>query len=97
MGVGASSRDHYARAVKALQPVKKIPGKEADTRLFAAHLRVKYIRLPAFLDELKRGGFWEGYNYSFFYKSLANIRPQVQARTSDTDRVVQLFYYYSSP
>lgn len=57
MGDGASSRNHYQRAVERLKPLKQIKGKEQDMRIFAAELRKKYNRLPAFLDELKRGGF----------------------------------------
>lgn len=57
MGNSASSRNHYQRAVERMKPLKQIKGKEQDIRIFAAELRKKYNRLPAFLDELKRGGF----------------------------------------
>jgi hypothetical protein len=58
MGKGAAtSRSQYQSAVEILKPVKKIKGKEAEIRAFAAELRKMYVRLPAFLDELKRGGF----------------------------------------
>ena len=57
MGNGASGRDHYKQAVEMLKPVKNIKNKENDIKVFANQLRSKYNRLPAFLDELKRGGF----------------------------------------
>jgi SWIM zinc finger len=57
MGNSASSRSHYQRAVEKLKPLREIKGKEQDIKVFAADLRRKYNRLPAFLDELKRGGF----------------------------------------
>ena len=57
MGKGASGRDHYKNVVSMLKPVKEINGKEQDVKAFAAELRKMYVRLPAFLDELKRGGF----------------------------------------
>jgi hypothetical protein len=57
MGKGAQGRDHYQRAVAMLKPVKNIKGKETEIKLFAAELRGKFRNLPAFLDELKRGGF----------------------------------------
>ncbi len=57
MGKNPSGRDHYQRAVAQLKPVKKINGKEQDIKVFAAELRKMYARLPAFLDELKKGGF----------------------------------------
>jgi hypothetical protein len=58
MGKGAAtSRSQYQSAVEILKPVKKIKGKEAEIKAFAAELRKMYVRLPAFLDELKRGGF----------------------------------------
>ena len=57
MGNNASSRGHYQSIVSQLQPMKQIKGKEEDLKVFARELRAKYGRLPAFLDELKRGGF----------------------------------------
>jgi hypothetical protein len=57
MNLSASDRSHYKSAVQMLKPVKEIKGKEQDIRAFAAELRMKYNRLPAFLDELKKGGF----------------------------------------
>ena len=57
MGKNASGRDHYQRAVEKMKPLKTIKGKEQDIRIFAAELRKMYNRLPAFLDELKKGGF----------------------------------------
>jgi hypothetical protein len=57
MGKGSQGRDHYQRAVVMLKPVKNIKGKEAEIKLFAAELRGKFRNLPAFLDELKTGGF----------------------------------------
>ena len=57
MGNYASSRGHYQSIVSQLQPMKQIKGKEEDLKVFARELRAKYGRLPAFLDELKRGGF----------------------------------------
>jgi hypothetical protein len=55
--VAATSRSQYQNAVEMLKPVKEIKGKEAEIKVFAAELRKMYVRLPAFLDELKRGGF----------------------------------------
>jgi hypothetical protein len=57
MGNGGQGRDHYKQAVEMLKPVKNIKNKENDIKIFANQLRSKYNRLPAFLDELKRGGF----------------------------------------
>ncbi len=57
MGNSASSRSHYQQAVSMLKPLKDIKGKEQSIKSFATELRQKYIRLPAFLDELKKGGF----------------------------------------
>lgn len=57
MGDNASGREHYRRIVSELQPMKQIKGKEEDLKAFIRELRAKYGRLPAFLDELKRGGF----------------------------------------
>jgi hypothetical protein len=58
MGKGAAtSRSQYQSAVEILKPVKKSKGKEAEIKAFAAELRKMYVRLPAFLDELKKGGF----------------------------------------
>jgi SWIM zinc finger len=58
MGKGAaSSRSQYQSAVAILKPVKEIKGKEQEIKAFAAELRKMYNRLPAFLDELKKGGF----------------------------------------
>jgi hypothetical protein len=57
MGNGGQGRDHYKQAVEMLKPVKNIKNKENDIKVFANQLRSKYNRLPAFLDELKRGGF----------------------------------------
>lgn len=57
MGNAASSRDHYQTVVSELKPMKQIKGKTNDLKDFVLELRKKYTRLPAFLDELKRGGF----------------------------------------
>lgn len=57
MGNSASSRSHYQQAVSMLKPLKNIKGKEQGIKAFATELRQKYNRLPAFLDELKKGGF----------------------------------------
>jgi SWIM zinc finger len=57
MGKNPSGRGQYQSAVSILQPVKEIKGKEQDIKAFAAELRKMYTRLPAFLDELKKGGF----------------------------------------
>jgi hypothetical protein len=40
-----------------LKSLKNIEGKEQGIKAFATELRQKYNRLPAFLDELKKGGF----------------------------------------
>ena len=57
MGNSASSRSHYQQAISMLKPLKNIKGKEQSIKAFATELRQKYNRLPAFLDELKKGGF----------------------------------------
>jgi hypothetical protein len=58
MGKGAAtSRSQYQNAVAILKPVKDIKGKEAEIKVFSSELRKIYNRLPAFLDELKKGGF----------------------------------------
>ena len=57
MGKSASSREHYKSAVDILKPVKKMKGKEQAIKDFATELRRKFNRYPAFIDELKRGGF----------------------------------------
>jgi hypothetical protein len=58
MGKGAATiRSQYQNAVAILKPVKEIKGKEQEIKAFAAELRKMYNRLPAFLDELKKGGF----------------------------------------
>lgn len=57
MGKNPSGRSQYQSAVAILKPVKEIKGKEQDIKAFAAELRKMYNRLPAFLDELKKGGF----------------------------------------
>ena len=57
MGKNASGRGHYQSIVSELQPMKQIKGKTEELKAFAQELRAKYGRLPAFIDELKRGGF----------------------------------------
>jgi predicted nucleic acid-binding Zn finger protein len=57
MGKGGQGRDHYQQAIAMLKPVKNIKGKEAEIKVLAAELRGKFRHLPAFLDELKKGGF----------------------------------------
>ena len=57
MGNNPSGRSHYQNIVSELQPMKLIKGKAEELKAFARELRAKYGRLPAFLDELKRGGF----------------------------------------
>ncbi len=57
MGTGASSREHYKNAVEILKPVRKMKGKELEIKAFVVELKKKFNRYPAFIDELKRGGF----------------------------------------
>jgi hypothetical protein len=57
MGNEASSRNHYQTAVSKVYLLKEIEGKKDDLTFFVAELRKKFNRLPAFLDELKKGGF----------------------------------------
>ena len=57
MGKSASSRDHYKNAIDILKPVKKMTGKEQEIKAFVVELKKKFNRYPAFIDELKRGGF----------------------------------------
>lgn len=57
MGKSASTRDHYKNAVEILKPVRKMTGKEQEVKAFTVELRKKFHRYPAFIDELKRGGF----------------------------------------
>lgn len=57
MGNSASSRDHYKNAIEILKPVRKMTGKEQEVKAFVVELKKKFNRLPAFIDELKRGGF----------------------------------------
>ncbi len=57
MGKNASTRDHYKNAIEILKPVRKMKGKEQEVKAFVVELKKKFNRLPAFIDELKRGGF----------------------------------------
>lgn len=57
MGKSASSRDHYKNAIEILKPVRKMTGKEQEVKAFTVELKKKFHRYPAFIDELKRGGF----------------------------------------
>jgi hypothetical protein len=57
MGNSASSREHYKSAVDILKPIRKMKGKEQEVKAFAVELKKKFHRYPAFIDELRRGGF----------------------------------------
>jgi hypothetical protein len=57
MGNGAAGRNHYQAAVAMVKTLKEIQGKTEDIKIFTTELRKKFVRLTAFLDELKMAGF----------------------------------------
>jgi hypothetical protein len=57
MAKGDRSRKSYEEYVRQLKPILGIGAKKADTKKFAEELRKTYKNLPAFWDELRKGGF----------------------------------------
>lgn len=57
MDKGERSRKSYGMYVSELTPILKMEAKRKEVKAFADILKARYIKLPAFLDELKKGGF----------------------------------------
>jgi hypothetical protein len=51
------TREVYAAYISGLKPILKITGKQKEVKGFSDLLRSRYIRYPAFVDELKKAGF----------------------------------------
>lgn len=51
------TRENYAQFIAEFRNALKIQGKQTQVNLFVNTLRSRYSKLPAFLDELKKGGF----------------------------------------
>jgi hypothetical protein len=57
MDKGDRSRKSYGMYVSELTPILKMEAKRKEVKAFIDILKFRYVKLPAFLDELKKGGF----------------------------------------
>lgn len=51
------TREMYATYISGLKPILKMTGKRNEVKGFTDLLRSRYMRYPAFVDELKKAGF----------------------------------------
>jgi hypothetical protein len=51
------TREVYAAYISGLKPILKMTGKRKEVKGFADLLRSRYMRYPAFVDELRKAGF----------------------------------------